>query len=312
VALADDPRALRSEAERLRAANADLAAERQQALLDLYSLETRLNDADRRLAALEARRAEVERLQAAARERLRLARENAAEAERRLAERLRTLYVEGDVDPLAVLLGAESFDEALTALDGLGRVAVDDRAIVAQVRETRQRLQERMRELALREAELQELLGEARSARNALAAARDERAAYLARLRGRSAFNRRLVDRLLTEAAAAEAKSRELAPAPAAVSSTAPPPAQPRQLTVSSTGYCLDGATATGMEAGWGTVAVDPAVIPLGTKMYVPGYGDGVAADTGTAVQGSMIDLWFPTCAEALAWGRRMVTITLG
>jgi 3D (Asp-Asp-Asp) domain-containing protein len=45
--------------------------------------------------------------------------------------------------------------------------------------------------------------------------------------------------------------------------------------------------------------------------MTIPGYGEGVAADTGSAVQGAAIDLWFPSEAEALAWGRRTVTITL-
>jgi 3D (Asp-Asp-Asp) domain-containing protein len=82
-------------------------------------------------------------------------------------------------------------------------------------------------------------------------------------------------------------------------------------MTVSATGYCLRGTTATGIPTGWGVVAVDPAVIPLGTKMSIPGYGDGVAADTGPAVRGATIDLWFPTCAQALAWGRKVVTITL-
>ena len=58
-------------------------------------------------------------------------------------------------------------------------------------------------------------------------------------------------------------------------------------------------------------VAVDPSVIPLGTRMTVPGYGEGVAADTGGAVKGLIIDLWFPTREQALAWGVRTVTITL-
>jgi len=65
------------------------------------------------------------------------------------------------------------------------------------------------------------------------------------------------------------------------------------------------------MPVGWGIIAVDPSVIPLGTRMEIPGYGTGVAADTGSAVQGATIDLWFPTSAQALAWGRRTVTITL-
>ena len=82
-------------------------------------------------------------------------------------------------------------------------------------------------------------------------------------------------------------------------------------MTVQSTGYCLQGTTATGMPVAWGVVAVDPSVIPLGTRMTVPGYGEGVAADTGSAVKGAIIDLWFPSCAQAITWGRRTVTITL-
>jgi 3D (Asp-Asp-Asp) domain-containing protein len=84
-----------------------------------------------------------------------------------------------------------------------------------------------------------------------------------------------------------------------------------RSITVSATGYALPGRTATGLPVGWGVVAVDPSVIPLGTHMTIPGYGDAVAADTGGAVIGSTIDLWFPSVAQANAWGRRTVTITL-
>ena len=82
-------------------------------------------------------------------------------------------------------------------------------------------------------------------------------------------------------------------------------------MTVVATGYALRGRTATGAPAGWGVVAVDPSVIPLGTSMTIPGYGSGVAADTGGGVRGAMIDLWFPSTAQAAAWGRRTVTITL-
>ena len=86
-------------------------------------------------------------------------------------------------------------------------------------------------------------------------------------------------------------------------------PAGGRTLTVVATGYDLPGRTATGLPVGWGIAAVDPSVIPLGTRIVVPGYGVAVAADTG--VYGSSIDLWFPTAAQAFAWGRRTVTIAL-
>ena len=52
-------------------------------------------------------------------------------------------------------------------------------------------------------------------------------------------------------------------------------------------------------------------MIPLGTRLTIPGYGVGIAADTGGAVQGSTIDVWFPTKALALAVGPPHVTITI-
>lgn len=54
------------------------------------------------------------------------------------------------------------------------------------------------------------------------------------------------------------------------------------------------GITATGVPVTQGIVAVDPNVIPLGTRMYIPGYGFGVAADTGGGISGNMIDLGYP------------------
>jgi 3D (Asp-Asp-Asp) domain-containing protein len=78
-----------------------------------------------------------------------------------------------------------------------------------------------------------------------------------------------------------------------------------------ATGYALGGTTSTGLPVGWGIAAVDPSVIPLGTHMTVPGYGEAVAADIGGAIVGDTIDLWFPSVAQADQWGRRTVTITL-
>ena len=84
-----------------------------------------------------------------------------------------------------------------------------------------------------------------------------------------------------------------------------------RTLTVTVTAYVLRGRTATGLPTSWGIVAVDPNVIPLGTKLTIPGYGEGIAADTGSAVRGATIDVWVPDLAAALAFGRRTVTIVL-
>lgn len=79
-----------------------------------------------------------------------------------------------------------------------------------------------------------------------------------------------------------------------------------------TTAYCQTGRTASGTQTAHGTIAVDPRVIRFGTKLYVPGYGWGVARDTGGAVRGWHIDLWFARCADAIRWGvrSRMVTVS--
>jgi 3D (Asp-Asp-Asp) domain-containing protein len=95
-----------------------------------------------------------------------------------------------------------------------------------------------------------------------------------------------------------------------------PPPPLPADPTASSgqaiagsaTSYCLTGRTATGTQAGPGSIAVDPTVIRLGSRLYVPGYGYGTAVDTGGAIKGTLIDVWL-TCEAAVQWGRRQLTI---
>ena len=69
------------------------------------------------------------------------------------------------------------------------------------------------------------------------------------------------------------------------------------------------GRTATGLPAGYGLVAVDPRVIPLGTVLYIEGYGMAIAADTGRAIRGRKIDLCYATRQQALQFGRRKVRV---
>jgi 3D (Asp-Asp-Asp) domain-containing protein/peptidoglycan hydrolase CwlO-like protein len=98
--------------------------------------------------------------------------------------------------------------------------------------------------------------------------------------------------------------------APSGATASAPGPPRPgRTMSVYATGYCLTGTTATGLPVGPGIVAVDPTVIPLGTRISIPGYGQGVAADTGGAIKGNRIDVWIASCKDAAAF-TRTVTIT--
>lgn len=83
-----------------------------------------------------------------------------------------------------------------------------------------------------------------------------------------------------------------------------------------ATAYCNDAYTSTGLRThrdpnGISTVAIDPTVIPYGSKLYVPGYGYAIAADCGGAIKGNRIDLFMLSEAECFAFGRRGVTVYL-
>ncbi len=104
--------------------------------------------------------------------------------------------------------------------------------------------------------------------------------------------------------------------APREIISKEPPPSDlkiKKTITLTATAYTpgfdCGYITATGAKAGFGIVAVDPRVIPLGTKVFVEGYGEAMALDTGGAIKGSRIDLCYETYDEAIRFGRRKVTV---
>ena len=65
------------------------------------------------------------------------------------------------------------------------------------------------------------------------------------------------------------------------------------------------GQTATGVKPQVGIVAVDPSIIPLGSKLYIEDYGECIAGDTGGAIKGSRIDVFLNTYEECIKWGRQ-------
>ncbi|XJZ27366.1 3D domain-containing protein [Bacillota bacterium Lsc_1132] len=93
-----------------------------------------------------------------------------------------------------------------------------------------------------------------------------------------------------------------------------------KELYVSTTAYTADcngcsGNTSTGINLRANphakVIAVDPSVIPLGTKVYVEGYGYAIAADTGASIKGYKIDVFFPSKSDAFRWGAKKVKIKI-
>jgi 3D (Asp-Asp-Asp) domain-containing protein/uncharacterized coiled-coil protein SlyX len=135
------------------------------------------------------------------------------------------------------------------------------------------------------------------------------------------------IDDLEEELSFKKAKAKEAAVAAAKRSSSEKEmpvvsrgtPSKGRTIMVEATGYiamCSEGCsgiTATGINLRNNphakVIAVDPNVIPLGSKVYVPGYGYAIAGDTGGGIDGHEIDIHMPTTQAAIDWGRRTIQI---
>ncbi len=83
-----------------------------------------------------------------------------------------------------------------------------------------------------------------------------------------------------------------------------------KKINVVATAYTGYSTTSTGQKPVWGTIAVDPKVIPYGTKVYIPQFDRVfVANNTGGAIKGNKIDIFMNTKSECYNWGRRSIEI---
>jgi cystine transport system substrate-binding protein len=322
----------------LRAQNAQLAARSRSVVLQLYSLDRQLVLAHARVWNLDQQATSLRAERASLVEQLHVARRGDRIAQQQLALQLRMLYEQGNVEPLDILLGAKNLDDALASIDSLSSMSAQSEEVLQRLAVARKLLTRAQASLADRQAAIAAAESAARATEQSLLRTRLAREAYVGSLATRQRLNNTQIAAAVARAQAAQARAALIAkaagvdsrvtasdvpapaPLPASTPTLAPPPAAPSPevttagsstMTVTATGYSLPGSTSTGLPVGWGVAAVDPSVIPLGTHMVVPGYGVAVAADTGSGIVGATIDLWFPTVADANAWGRRTVTVQL-
>jgi len=310
------------------------AREHDQAVFDLLVLDRKLAAAERRLVEAESQRERLAaRLTTAIADRDRAQRDLTA-TRTRLTSRLRALYIAGDLGWLDYLAGSADLRQLVDRAALLSRVLIAEARLVEEI--DRARAGAVQAETSLRQAEAAQasLVNEARSLRGHLEQARAQQAQLATRLGKRLASAR-------ADARAAQARmdainrqagGGSVANTGSANTSTggtgaraggggagggtgttlgSTAPRAGRQLTVRATAYALPGTTATGVGVRYGIIAVDPRVIPLGTRMYVPGYGEGIAADTGGAIKGNRIDVWLPSETQAEEWGVKTITITI-
>jgi len=308
-----------------------------EAVVQLLILDRRIADAE---ALVHTSESVLDRLETEADDAEADAARTAADLERarsRYSGRLAETYKAGDLGWLEILLTSDSLSDFLGRTTLVNRILMQDAELTRRVEEARaQALAADARLAAAAENQRAQVL-EARARRADLQAARSEQASLVKRLgdhlSAARASARAAAARMATVNDGAQTGSggatipRSSAPTgttraptaadPATTAATRPSPAggapQPggRTLVVKAYAYALRGTTASGIPVAPGVIAVDPRVIPLGTRLWVPGYGEGIAADTGGDIKGNTIDVWMASEKQASDWGIKTLTITV-
>lgn len=294
----------------LQSRSQELDASYQQALAELVAVDSEVGRYSAEIDSTSQRLTEV---QASIDEEQRHIAEIQRQLEERqgfLQKRLRSTYKSDDAGYLEVVMGAGDFSELINRLDMISIIADDDRRLIDSFKESRQLMEEKLASLSEKQGELAGLLDNLGSARQSLVAAQAHQQSVVGAIQSEKQVTDTQLTQLQAEAASIESRMSQIQNETNSGGGYSPPPAGGSSFTATATAYCLGGTTATGMPVGRGIIAVDPGVIPLGSRVHVSGYGDAIAADTGGAINGNRIDVWLP-CGEAYAWGVRSVTVTI-
>lgn len=282
----------------------------QQALAELVAVDSEVGRFNAEINANSQRLAEVQASIAGEQQRLEETQRQLADRQGFLEKRLRGAYKSDDAGYLEVVMGAGDFSELINRLDMINIIAEDDRQLIDSFKNSKTRVEENLASLSEKQHELAGLLEGLNSSRQNLEAAQARQQGAVASIQSEKEMTDSQISQLQAEAASIESSMSQIQSQSYASGGYSAPPAGGSSFSMTATAYCLGGTTATGMPVGRGVIAVDPGVIPLGSRVHVSGYGDAIAADTGGAIRGNKIDVWL-SCGEAYAWGVRSVTVTV-
>ena len=297
----------------LEARSQELGSSYQQALMDLVAVDSEVGRFSAEIASVAERQSAIQNSITEEQKRLTEVQAQLTERQSVLEKRLRGTYKSNDIGYLEVVMGAGDFSEFLDRVDMISNIAEEDRNILEAVKESRRAEEEKLASLADKQSELSGLLAQLGDAQANLFSAKAEQQSVVNSLESEKFATDGQLGQLQAQAASIEARMSQMQPQGSYSGGGydggdyAPPTGGSGSFT--ATAYCLGGTTATGMPVGRGIIAVDPSVIPLGSRVHVSGYGDAIAADTGGAINGNRIDVWLP-CGEAYEWGVRTVTVT--
>ncbi len=273
-------------------------------LEDLVTLEEALARAQTRLAQVQADIAAGKNSLASLEAKYAGVRAKADQLRHTIAERMISLYKHSSPSMAEIIITSEDINQVLDLQEYSTRLATDD---VLQIQQA-----------IVQMGQISSSLNQLDAGRSQLAELERQAAAEVDRI-NRQVEQRKSLLAAAPDATALQQQAGDVRQRVDQINSGSPPPSDlrpGRTMIMKATAYSpqepgLDDHTASGLPARYGIVAVDPTVIPLGTRLLVEGYGEAIAGDTGSAIKGMRIDLCFDTLAECEAYGVRMVRVTV-
>jgi len=235
---------------------------------------------------------------------------NSKEQDDLFRKRVRSMYISGTNSYLEVLLASDNLTDFMSRFDMITQVMKFDNQVIAKLKEKKQAIAKEKDSLKRENEKLEALKTTNESTLSNLNKEIKEQKDLLSKATEKE---KQLI--------AAENASKQLAydnsksfTGGTLSRGTSKAPSYSQVLQLEATAYSSDGITASGSATrrdpnGYSTIAVDPRVIPIGTTVYVEGYGYAVAEDTGGAIKGNIIDVFFQSESEAINWGRRSVKV---
>ncbi|EPY2273363.1 3D domain-containing protein [Clostridium sporogenes] len=239
-------------------------------------------------------------------------------------KRVRAMYISGGDSYLDILLASESLSDLMSRVDTVSKIMKFDKNVVIKLKEEKEAIakqkenlgQEKNKLVSLKKSNevtllrLNKSVEEEKKALNNVKEKENQIVASEA-AKAKEAREAEENSKQSKEVAANNSNSSEGQTLSRGESNSG---SYSKVMVVEATAYAGHGITASGNPTnrnpnGYSTIAVDPRVIPMYSKVYVEGYGYAIALDTGGAIQGNRIDLFMNSEAECNSWGRRTVKV---
>lgn len=239
-------------------------------------------------------------------------------------KRVRAMYISGGDSYLDILLASESLSDFMSRIDTVSKIMRFDKNVVIKLKEEKEAIvkekenldQEKNKLVSLKksnEVTLLRLNKSVEEEKKALSNVKEKEnqivASEAAKAKETQENSKRAKE--AKEVASNNSNSSEGQTLSRGESNSG---SYSKVMMMEATAYAGHGITASGNPTnrnpnGYSTIAVDPRVIPMYSKVYVEGYGYAIALDTGGAIQGNRIDLFMNSEAECNSWGRRTVKV---